>query len=360
MIKESVNLRSKGYIKSLQSWRAIMIIMIFILHVCPDKFKLLAGGNETISFFIILSGFLISINNYSKNIECSFRNIVNLVYRKIKKFYPLHLLMLLGCIFLSLISIVISRNYNEIFTLIVKCVLNIFLIQSFIPSAEYYFSLNGVSWYLSATLFFYVISLPMLKKIKQIDKTKLGGILLLLLISHTLIIFILQDNSNFSYWTYICPLFRSLEFLSGMLLGVYYLNSREKIDKYITYKKATLLEFTIIVIFLTQRYLCVYTNIYDMPYNYKSLIAFIISLAIIAIFSIEKGTISRLLSNRVLIYIGNISFEIYIMHTVIMNYCDIFLGILGMNKYKVILTLIVTLILAGFIHSHTIKIRKLD
>lgn len=66
-----------------------MIIMIFILHVCPDKMPLLAGGNEVLSFFIILSGFVLGLSN-----------------------------------------------------------------------TKYTFSVNGVSWYLSATVFFYIIFIP--------------------------------------------------------------------------------------------------------------------------------------------------------------------------------------------------------
>ena len=181
-----------------------------------------------------------------------------------------------------------------------------------------------------------------------------------LLILHTVIIILLQKNINFSFLTYIFPLFRSLEFISGMSLGILYLKEKRNINNILSFKKSTILEIMIIVLFIIQRYLCSYTQIYNIPYNYKSPIGFLISLAIVIIFSMEKGFISKILSAKLFVYIGNISFEIYIMHTVIMNYCDTFLEILGMNKYKVILTLIVTLILAGFIHSHPIKVRKLD
>lgn len=37
-------------ISVLQSWRGIMAIMIFILHICPEKIPIVAGGSETISF----------------------------------------------------------------------------------------------------------------------------------------------------------------------------------------------------------------------------------------------------------------------------------------------------------------------
>lgn len=337
-----------------------MITMIFVLHVCP-QIKILAGGCETISFFIILSGFVMAISRYSKDIKCTNKNIIFFVKNKISKFYPLHLLMLLACVFLSMITMFLSKDFHNMNLLIKQFISQLFLIQAFVPNSDIYFGLNGVSWYLSATLFFYIISLPVLNLLKKIDNNKvLIMIPCILLILHTVIIILLQKNINFSFLTYIFPLFRSLEFISGMSLGILYLKEKRNINNILSFKKSTILEIMIIVLFIIQRYLCSYTQIYNIPYNYKSPIGFLISLAIVIIFSMEKGFISKILSAKLFVYIGNISFEIYIMHTVIMNYCDTFLEILGMNKYKVILTLIVTLILAGFIHSHPIKVRKLD
>lgn len=88
-------------IQSLQGWRAVMIIMIFILHVCPDKIPLLAGGNETLSFFIILSGFVLSISNVKYTF--SIKGVVQFVRRRIKKFYPLHMLMIVLCVLLDIL-----------------------------------------------------------------------------------------------------------------------------------------------------------------------------------------------------------------------------------------------------------------
>ena len=39
----------KKMILPLQAWRGIFIIMIFVLHVCPELIPFLAGGNECIS-----------------------------------------------------------------------------------------------------------------------------------------------------------------------------------------------------------------------------------------------------------------------------------------------------------------------
>lgn len=199
-----------------------MIIMIFIQHVCPSKIKILAGGSETISFFIILSGFVMAISNYSKEIECTSMNIVKFVKSKISKFYPLHLIMLIAYSFLIIITMILSKDFSNILLFIKQFISQGLLIQAFIPNPDIYFGLNGVSWYLSATLFFYIISIPTLKLLKRIVNNKTLIIIpCSLWILHTIIVMMLPENNIYSFLTYIFPVFRSLEFISGMSLGVY-------------------------------------------------------------------------------------------------------------------------------------------
>lgn len=79
-------------IESLQSWRAIMAIMIFILHVCPEKIPLLAGGNEALSFFIILSGFVLGMSD--REYLVSVNSVGKFVGKRLKKIFPLHIFMI--------------------------------------------------------------------------------------------------------------------------------------------------------------------------------------------------------------------------------------------------------------------------
>lgn len=160
-------------IKSLQGWRAIMCIMIFILHVCPDKVPLLAGGNETLSFFIILSGFLLGMSNINKDDNLSVNGAIQFVKKHIKKFYPLHILMLILCVLLDLLTFYVKHDYSKSLTLISKFLVDGILVQAFIPKDDWYFSLNGVSWYLSATAFFYIIFIPVFYKLKNMQQSNL-------------------------------------------------------------------------------------------------------------------------------------------------------------------------------------------
>lgn len=95
-----------------------MIIMIFILHACPNKIPLLAGGNEVLSFFIILSGFVLGISN--KKYSSLGKDAIQFVRKRINKFYPLHMLMLVLCVFLEILIFCVKHDFSKSLILIAK------------------------------------------------------------------------------------------------------------------------------------------------------------------------------------------------------------------------------------------------
>lgn len=76
----------------------------------------------------------------------------------LKKLYPLHLLLTIACF----IYFGINRNR------VIQLVINTFLIQSWIPADGAYFSLNGVSWYLSSSVFCYFMFPYLSRLIKKV------------------------------------------------------------------------------------------------------------------------------------------------------------------------------------------------
>ncbi len=336
-------------IQSLQGWRAIMIIMIFILHVCPDKIPLLAGGNETISFFIILSGFVFGMSNFSY--DFSINGVIQFVGKRIKKFYPLHMLMLILCVLLEILTFFVIHDFSKSLTLISKFLVDSVFMQAFIPKETWYFSLNGVSWYLSATVFFYIIFIPVYHKLQNFRQTTLKKIIFGEIILYIVIIMLLQNHDNFTFWTYIFPLFRSIEFVSGIILGIFF-SRNQSAKKNINKSLASLIELTILILFIIERILCKYTSLYDFPHNYKSIVGFLIAIGIVYVFSYQSGLFSKLISNKILLYIGNISFEIYIVHQTVMKYCDLFIYKFGGASLRIIMIIILTLFLAIMFHSY--------
>ena len=132
-------------IETLQALRFIFVLMIFMSHftyqgICAFD----AGGDCGVSFFFILSGFVLSLGYGSRIREGTF-SYGRFMQRRLWKIYPLHLLCLL-------FFLVASRSDFDLTVLF-----NALLLQSWVPDPNYYFSCNSVSWFLSSLLFCYLV-----------------------------------------------------------------------------------------------------------------------------------------------------------------------------------------------------------
>ena len=112
----------------------------------------------------MLSGYLLVYQNHGTKSLFS----INRVKRSLKKFYPLHIAMLIA----SLPFCMDAFLYDGTIKQIIKLILNVFLVQAWIPSSGVYFSFNAVSWYLSLTMFFVIAGPFTLKLINRIGRKK--------------------------------------------------------------------------------------------------------------------------------------------------------------------------------------------
>lgn len=223
-------------ISSLQSWRFIFAIMIFLHHFPVDDTGLFkAGGSCGVSFFIVLSGFVMSAGYGNRCRERSFIYL-NFLEKRLVRLYPLHLL----CLIFFVIIRLLSSHAPEWKTLIP----NLLLVQSWIPDSEYYFSRNAVSWCLADMLFFYV-SFPLLVRFVFVCKKRLCLFLFgVFLLYFTTLHFIREEKVHAFF--YIFPLSRLVDFIIGMLLyHIYqYVDQIKWINKlrHLSYAKKTLME----------------------------------------------------------------------------------------------------------------------
>lgn len=155
-----MNVKSKNRIYSIQSLRAIAF-----LGVCLSHCGIGEAGTWGVSVFIILSGFLMTYNYYEKNIEkMNLKESIIFSIHKIRKLYLLHIITM---VFAVLIEVVKIKNFLvDIKNLIFKIIVNILLIQAWVPKISINFSLNGVSWYLSLCAFLY-FSFPFVQRCQK-------------------------------------------------------------------------------------------------------------------------------------------------------------------------------------------------
>lgn len=338
----------------LQSWRAIFIILICIEHMAlNNKLNVLGAGGEGVSFFIVLSGFLTGYIYKNKMIECSFKSSRIFLINKLKKFYPLHILALV--LFVSLQLLYLLKNYgintDMILDTLVKAGLNALFLQVYIPVDGWYMNnINGVSWFLSTIVFCYLFSLSGLYIIKKIsEKRKVPYLIAILLVAHITSILLFKDTKLNSYMLYVFPIFRFLEYFIAMIMGYYFR------EEFIVIKNRTVINLieVMTVLLLVFNHLLIKSDFYSKNGNYNYITVFICSLMIVYVFSKEKGILSKILNNKILICIGNASFYIYIMHQVILKYVT---TVIGWNNLGAFLSAVAIIIYTVVISKYYNKI----
>ena len=299
-------------INSIQGLRVIGMLFIFFYHcnyMNEGKLSNLYNtffydGYFAVTFFFIISGFL-TYRSMSKQVSDNiYKDSIIFIKRKLKGVYLLHILTLIYFILKEM-------QYGNNIKRMILSIPNALLIQSFIPIKSIYLGFNGVSWFLSSLMFCYCISIFLVKLVRKIKAEKSTFYLIWIYILQLISVYIFRYTQNHHWIFYINPLFRSIDFIIGMLLSKVLLNKdRINIGEKIGYN---FLEIGSIILF------CIfYSNARYIPQIYRWNVYYTpILILIIYILYFQRGIVSDLLSSKIMLYLANISFEFYMLHQII-------------------------------------------
>ena len=310
-------------------------------------------GPWGVSVFFVLSGFLMTYAYYEKCLTATFKESISFSLNKIKKLYPLHLVTMIFSVVLVIKSLINEISLKNVLLFGGQIFLNVTLTQSWVPISLAYFSLNGVAWYLSVCLFLYAVFPTMINKIKKSSLQKVIFWAIAIYVSQVVIGTVSQfvnlsdfHIDNFSKWlVYICPIFRMGDFFIGCCAGCIYLKGRGGFNKIC----ASVCEILIFCAIIGAEY--IYLNqigFLGAEYFRYGMLFTPFSVMLIYLFAIKKGIISRILTCKPLIYIGNISAYTFLIHQIVIRYMELIIGKFfreDLNKYIfTILAIIITII----------------
>ncbi|MDO4309873.1 MAG: acyltransferase family protein [Prevotella sp.] len=196
-------------IETLQSLRFIFFVMIFMSHFEYDGLPAFdAGGDCGVSFFFILSGFVLS-SAYGNKVSSDGFRYRQFMARRVKKLYPLHLLCLLA-------FVVINIRSMDAGTL-VRLLPNLLLVQSWIPSAGFYFSANAVSWFLSDILLCYSVFPAVFQAVHRMTPMALTAAWAAVLAAYAVLLCNIPDAMTNAI-VYVFPPVRTVDFAIGVTL----------------------------------------------------------------------------------------------------------------------------------------------
>lgn len=206
----------------LRFFAALLVIAVhFRWDTSPEALStFVEEGRVGVSFFFVLSGFVLT-HSYRTRIRAGKISFGTYSLLRVARLTPLHFLTGLPFVYFAIIQI--EAIYSEEFG-VMKTLLNLGFLQSWIPISDYYFSLNAPSWSLSDEMFFYVcfFFLAAMSPSRLLKLT--CALAAMVLIAAVVVQVFLGEMAffgkyPFSHWLfYVFPGFRILEFLVGMLL----------------------------------------------------------------------------------------------------------------------------------------------
>lgn len=328
MSTESTFLKNSK-IKSIQALRACAFLGIFASHL--EIFSLGAWG---VSIFLVLSGFIMYYAYSNRDLETGFEKNITFAVKKIKKLYPLHIITMILALAIEVYMYFEYIAPNNVRDFYERVVLNVFLVQSWIPEEYTYFSLNGVSWYLSTCLFLYFMFPYIMKRVKKYDSIfyaviKVAAVMCLQILASIILQSFNATDEVVKWGTYIAPVYRLGDFYIGMVLGYIFFNRKKAFSTsgslYFAFLITIIEAITIGLNIITQWIFNESIGLFGSVYFKFTLLYMPLSMIIVYLFALNEGFISKFLTNRFMIYIGEISGYGFIVHVVIIRYYNEFL-----------------------------------
>lgn len=300
-------------IRNLQALRIIFCLLIFVFHftgMLNMQEEFTYGGDAGVAFFFILSGYVLSLG-CGKRVESGELRLVPFMKSRLIKLYPLH--------FVAMLTMVAFSLYEGNAFSVVPFLAQLFLVQAWAADVNTLIYGNAVSWFLGPLFLCYAL-FPWLYCGMMMKRRKCFLFLLAayfavaypwMLYGHT--------DEQVDAFLYAFPPLRIADFILGMI--AWRISSsqsvvaiRRRISE-LSMPMATAVE--LFAVALCAATWVVYPHL-PSSIRFSALYWLPFPVAIILFHYADngRGIISRLFRQRLMQWLGGISFEVYMLHLI--------------------------------------------
>ncbi|MBV7502113.1 acyltransferase [Achromobacter sp. ACM05] len=274
---------------------------------------------NAVSFFFVLSGFVLVHSYGTINAKKDYWTFLS---ARISRLWPAYA-------FTGLIAILALTPINTAYDFL-RAVVNLLMLQSLVPSSWFYFSFNGVAWSVSAEMIFY-LAFPFALLLLRRSFWYLLGVAALVVVANVSVAAMadmsVSEGVPVSAWglLYISPLCRVAEFFIGMAaypLATRFVSALKGLDVV----RATTLEAAVLAAMVAGMVFTAWLARSVLWTSHPQLALWIlvtgptvIFAASLVVFFAERGFVSRVLGFRPLVYLGEISFSLYLLHQLVLR-----------------------------------------
>ncbi len=312
----------KDQILPLTSMRFFAAWAVFFYHVSyftmgTDYSTALAYfftyGYAGVSFFFILSGFILTHNYLERFRELDCKAVRSFYITRFARIYPTYILFFAAS--LPLMMEVFQQSPSKT---LIKAACHAFALQSFVPSNTISQTFNPPAWSISDEFFFYAMLpfiLYFLSFLKWFGARMWCITAVMIWFLSCAVAFIFKDSQLANWFLYFFPPFRLFDFVLGTVIYFIYLHTK---DFNIINSR---LRFTLLEIFSLTLLAATFTYCHRIDKPYLWTVVFTPSMGfVIYVHSFSKGFVSKFLSNNFLVFLGHISYVFYMCHVLVLLY----------------------------------------
>lgn len=314
----------------IQGLRALAVILVVIFHI---QHRWLPGGFIGVDMFFVISGYLIS-KGLIKQIDNQSFSYLEFIVGRVKRIVPAYFVMLLFCTFLAVYMLIPSDAETFLYQMRRSL---IFTSNQVFASATNYFGARSYensllhTWSLSIEMQFYVI-LPLIVMFlpKSIYKWILGIGAVVILFYTQYQIGVLNNKPEM----YFSVLARSAEFIIG--IGINFVpNSKQFSHKY-----------KLLIAILALLALSISGILINEQSDFPGLLAMPACFATALLIWLEDTKINDILGSKPLVFIGKISYSLYLWHWPILAFYRYYQNRYDLTINEVLILLVIMIILS--------------
>ncbi|MFC5718578.1 acyltransferase family protein [Streptomyces gamaensis] len=307
--KSSTGTAVKARLDSLTGLRWFAALMIFCFHFVTEESvsgtvrhleelkKWTLGGPSAVSFFFILSGFVLAWSARSGD------TVVGFWRRRFARIYPSHFVtFLLACVML----LWMGRSLDPFVALA-----NLTLTQSWVPNrSDIWFSYNSVSWSLSCEFLFYFsfpFIIPLLRKLKNPGLWTVVALGNVFVVLYPMLTGRIAQATGWDtrFFFYVFPPVRLVEFVIGVALAL--------LVKGGAWRAPGLLVSLALVM------TALFWGLHQVPSEFHSNAVTVLPYTLTIAAAARADVLGKpsVFRHRVLVYLGEVSFAFYLVHAMV-------------------------------------------